>query len=55
MPRVCVLSPQLVVLLWKAVGPLGGGTLLEEVSHGGRALSFDSQTPLPVLFLFLDL
>lgn len=48
--RVCVL----VVLFWKAVELLGGGTLLEEVSHKGRALSFDTQTPLPVLSLLLD-
>lgn len=43
----------MVGLFGKAMEPLGGGALLEEVSHTGWALRASSGVPLPVYLCFL--
>lgn len=44
----------LVVLFGKVVGPLGDEVLLEEVSHWGLALKFDSMASFPIYSLLSD-
>lgn len=51
---VCILGLPGGGAILEGCGTLGGGTLQEEMSHRCWAVSFDSQTLLPVLFLFLD-
>ena len=49
------LGSQLLALLGKVMKPLGGGILLQEVTHWGQSLKFYNLVSLPVFFSLYSL